>query len=1132
MKKANKFSIPKLIRKSCATTLVLVLLPHPWVSEARAQSAVNVGMQAITTLSSTIQQGMMQAQAMRPVNLAPSQVRSVPAVNLPAPLNECLISPAKIPMPRYCEEIGPPSEYITPAGLAASPTFNQFSQTSEFAKQQIIELDRMLDMGKNEASNGARTGIQCLVDKQLKERTRRQAVQNAIQARIDEIKQKNEAFKEQVKMVELQMKKIRGELLGSEESGPKHVTDNLNPPIKNFPPNCQAMFEKIPGINTAKVGLVGFRDGPLKAQTINGGEFLANEQIYKNDMQRFVDHARKHIAKNGLESYMAGGINEFKGNPKLLARIKQTFDQFKDRTKREENKIRSQLSEVGYQAPPLDKNFKADFAVFKSDSKEFFRKKAVNDCVTGADNGIALDPKTILDALRQESTNNQGTTVISYRKAMENILATDSFMEDKLSALKALDDSYGAGNITISIANDKAKIQNMPPYMYFKNAVAACVNDYNDDKTFSTSASGRSQAVKIERAETYLNDLKNLNDNFLPEMSKEITSDIVNCNGRATEVGSCSLNSNNFDVSSPGFCFQSARSCANEMSNCSAVAKQLVEQKTTELNASADQYNNMVATLFTEQAATFAQFKAAVMQEAGLMNALIPGADFAFPEDNFISMPELTLDPKTNTYIRGGDSAKIGQQLNAMAGKMAELKTALVAQGEKADKQINQYITEQRKNVEKNKTAFQDIVKTCNQRITEATEINRDYNSTMQKNEQDAKSAAGDFCRRFYDLSTNPNAACGDVEELYDASIRAAQFVDINARRYANNLRNLCSETQSEREAGTEDGGGRKKDVRVNVAEACNDEAEWNEAIQPYVAQYAASLPPDSDDSDLIVAYLENAEGAPKDKEDLLSKLSDDFKKDRDLYGDLKKVLRKTELDGYKRESTIGDIYASSSVGIPLPTLDAEGKLLANPAYKDSANSEVQAQIAILKSVSPTVTVKQRVEAYNQLHTFMKDTAENDPGKKNRVDALAAVGRNTADANYNNDKALLKAAQVDLAISKLPKTDGDACKQLVADSFSDALASCLSETTPAGNCVTEKQEELIEEGEVDGARAIASLGLQAGNTAEINQLFSDLGETDGMACDALASNRRNTVSDIERLDRDILGDQYDDLMRR
>src|SRR5690606_37622294 len=148
-----------------------------------------------------------------------------------------------------------------------------------------------------------------------------------------------------------------------------------------------------------------------------------------------------------------------------------------------------------------------------------------------------------------------------------------------------------------------------PPYMYFQNAVAACENEYNDDKTFSSKDSdrGRSQAKKIERAEAYLNDLKNLHDTFVADMTREVTDDILNCNGRATEAGSCSLDGS-FNITSDSFCFKSAESCASQINNCFNVADQLVQKKTTELNAEADKYNALVEGLFNDQQRFFAEF--------------------------------------------------------------------------------------------------------------------------------------------------------------------------------------------------------------------------------------------------------------------------------------------------------------------------------------------------------------------------------------------------------------------------------------------------------------------------------------------------------------------------------------------
>src|SRR5690606_6891047 len=217
------------------------------------------------------------------------------------------------------------------------------------------------------------------------------------------------------------------------------------------------------------------------------------------------------------------------------------------------------LKSVGYDAPPLDKNFKSDFATFKADSKSYFRKRFVNECVSGGNNNLTVDPEVILASLRQEGTNNQGTTILSYKAALKNILESDSFIEDKIDAMKKLDKNYGEGNITITLANSNAKSETKPAYVDFQQAIAMCEREYEDDKTFSAQDSGRSASVKIDRAEAYLNDLQKLQETFAADLSKEITDDVLNCDNRATEAGSCKAGA--FTVADAGFCFQSATKC-------------------------------------------------------------------------------------------------------------------------------------------------------------------------------------------------------------------------------------------------------------------------------------------------------------------------------------------------------------------------------------------------------------------------------------------------------------------------------------------------------------------------------------------------------------------------------------------
>src|SRR5690606_34353598 len=183
---------------------------------------------------------------------------------------------------------------------------------------------------------------------------------------------------------------------------------NVSPPVRNLPPKCQAIIETDKDFKPNSHGLLRIRDGSLRPMAKDGGDFLANQQLYKDDLSRFISSSRDHIAKHGIDSFNKSALSLFKGNDALKARIAKSIAPFQTRVINENEKIKKELKKVGYIAPDLDKNFTSDFNAFKADSKEYFRKKFVNECVTNGRNGLTIDPKDILNALRQESTNNQG----------------------------------------------------------------------------------------------------------------------------------------------------------------------------------------------------------------------------------------------------------------------------------------------------------------------------------------------------------------------------------------------------------------------------------------------------------------------------------------------------------------------------------------------------------------------------------------------------------------------------------------------------------------------------------------------------------------------------------------------------
>src|SRR5690606_39233252 len=161
-------------------------------------------------------------------------------------------------------------------------------------------------------------------------------------------------------------------------------------------------------------------------------------------------------------------------------------------------------------------------------------------------------------------------------------------------------------------------------------------------------------------------------------------------------------------------------------------------------------------TLFKDQERFLAEFRSSVMQEAGLLNALVPGADFKLPKDLLVAMPELELDPATNTYLRGRNSKNIGDQLANLTTKMDSLKVALEQQVRSADRELQDYIANQQKNIQDNLANFVIVANDCSNLMYAAEGIVAKFTNDRQQQETEARQAAADWCRRFYDLSTNP----------------------------------------------------------------------------------------------------------------------------------------------------------------------------------------------------------------------------------------------------------------------------------------------------------------------------------------------------------------------------------------
>src|SRR5690606_35585667 len=223
-------------------------------------------------------------------------------------------------------------------------------------------------------------------------------------------------------------------------------------------------------------------------------------------------------------------------------------------------------------------------------------------------------------------------------------------------------------------------------------------------------------------------------------------------------------------------------------------------------------------------------------------------------------------------------------------------------------------------------------------------------------------------------------------------------------------------------------------------------------------------------------------------------------------------------------------VGSSLDFGLPSTTF-------ASVTFPEGADPQIVQRYNSFRAVQESGSEKDKIEKYASLVASMN--AADTTGAKS---AIIAATQFDFPPSYDKDKHL-KASNALASVKALLEKRGndrtedgkktyDGCDFVVADTYREAINLCSSSSD--SSCIKDKADELFEDG--DGvrsvSRSIASLRLNSLEATERNSAFSDLGETNHMACDALAQNRRGGMDTLEAFDREILGENYNRLMQR
>ena len=114
--------------------------------------------------------------------------------------------------------------------------------------------------------------------------------------------------------------------------------------------------------------------------------------------------------------------------------------------------------------------------------------------------------------------------------------------------------------IQVTYKNAKGRRTSETPYNIFKKSVENCQKFFQSDQSLSSQNRRlNSRKCRLDKAERYLKELKNLESTFVTEVAKEINDRVINCSGVELDQSQCSEKMN---PSGGSFCLKHATSCA------------------------------------------------------------------------------------------------------------------------------------------------------------------------------------------------------------------------------------------------------------------------------------------------------------------------------------------------------------------------------------------------------------------------------------------------------------------------------------------------------------------------------------------------------------------------------------------
>jgi hypothetical protein len=897
--KETKLKTPKksIFRKCTASISILGLV---WSTSAIAiekESTVDMIDKVFNSAMGQIQQSMQQNQMMNQQAMMMSQLqpKTIPSKFFP----HCKISQARGAFPKKA----------CASGVQGPQALPGIEQMANLGNTYSDMYEQLMSPAQNSPFP---VGLQCLENAKKGMVKSLQDRMNSLQGLQDKIAKEAQFFKEQNRKLLVDMEKSHKELFGGASGDLDAKTKDFS---KYFDKNCQNIIGSDNLAKAAGAGLNGIRVGLMSTNTDAANFSLERGQI-ESDINSQIQKVKAQIKEQGIQSWredVAKGEGSINGqdlarmgvNKPAVSIVMSEISRFDSKV----GTIQKELKKIdpNYEIPPMDKNFGTDFAEFTKGADDYFKKQYINECVTMADKGVAISPEQILRSLKSGVQGGGGVALKNYKAALQNILNSDAFIEDKMAQIQKLDQKYQGSNITISYKNSASDTVNSSTYDLYKATVNTCAQNFTKSDTFSTTSSkGVSQQKKITRAKEYLNDLKELESTFASQIGNKIYDSVMNCSGRSEKSATCST-SDVFNQDSDAFCMKHATSCSSKVQQCYKKADSLVQAKKTQIKNFQAKYNKNVAALVAREEAYLKQVKTQVLADAEYLSKYFPGANYQVPEGLFIKMPEQE-ESEFGVELAGGGSLDFMKDLPEQIGK---LKETLAKQSGEIEGQINEYIGAQKQAMSDQKQKWDSLADECYAAAQSFRAQVAEGNAKMQQAQQEQMGKVGEFCQRFGQLgNSNPAAGCGEgsnsASALYEDMAGVSSYLSSDTEMAVTDYNNHCAQVQSEAENGTEDESNLKSS---SIAKICRKaDGESDDARKALIDEALSNMP------ESLSKYKSNIKSYLKGDDDLNKKVKDD-EKFADLLASYKPITSGSDKEYPSKEKLLEGLGQGSSKG-------------------------------------------------------------------------------------------------------------------------------------------------------------------------------------------------------------------------